>query len=300
MFWAIAFLFWPTLLLPMRWQYSLGRGLGRIVRRTVAKRRKVVDLNLELCFPALSVAERNQICQDCFDSLGEMFIECANLFCGRGHVLLPRTKVHDLPILQEAIDERRGVLLIGMHMNSMEAAAYALAKQGNVQFSAVAREQRLRVLNYLALRFRRQSFGNTNIFELRHVRQAIGTFYERKLNLWWAADQDLGHRRSVRAPFFGVDSATVTSPSQILRLGKRYGGVPPAVLMSHYRDKKTQTIHVHFDRVRDFPSDDNVADATLLNQLIEEKVRAHPEQYYWVHRRFKTLPEKGATRNYWN
>jgi KDO2-lipid IV(A) lauroyltransferase len=105
-------------------------------------------------------------------------------------------------------------------------------------------------------------------------------------SIWYAADQDYGAKHSVFAPFFGVPAATITATSRFARLNGS-----PVVLMTTHRDIRAHRWRIEFHpALSGFPTGDDVADATTINALLEAHIRRQPEQYLWVHKRFKTRP----------
>ena len=105
--------------------------------------------------------------------------------------------------------------------------------------------------------------------------------------VWYGADQDYGRKHSEFVPFFGVQAATITATSRFAQLTGA-----PVVVFSHYRRPGDDHYDVYLSApLTDFPSQDVITDATRINQIVETAVRLHPEQYWWVHRRFKTRPE---------
>ena len=104
--------------------------------------------------------------------------------------------------------------------------------------------------------------------------------------IWYAADQDYGRKHSVFAPFFGIPTATITATARLAGFNDS-----PVIFMKNFRNLETLTWTVDFSPiVEGFPSGDDVADATRINSIIESAIREHPEQYLWMHRRFKTRP----------
>ena len=105
--------------------------------------------------------------------------------------------------------------------------------------------------------------------------------------VWYAPDQDYGRKHSVFAPFFGLPTASITVTGRIAELtGARI------IFMSHFRINNDQSYELFLTRGPEgYPSGDSYTDATALNVLIEDAVRKAPEQYLWLHRRFKTRPE---------
>jgi KDO2-lipid IV(A) lauroyltransferase len=91
----------------------------------------------------------------------------------------------------------------------------------------------------------------------------------------------------VFAPFFGVEAATSTA---IGRLSKITGS--PVIMFGQYRnDNGTGYTLEFFPALADFPTGDDVKDATIVNKAIEDCIKRHPDQYLWMHRRFKTRPD---------
>ena len=292
--WVAVGLIYLLAQLPFRAQYAFGHWLGRVARRLSRRRSNVVDVNLSLCFPELSSAERQTLVRRTFESLGVMFLELASLYFGRAEEIIRRGRVWGGRQLQDAIDEGNGVILIGIHQNCMEAAATVMHANG-FAFSCVTRKQKNPVADFIVESQRKKRYGIRNVYELKDLVLAARHLRRFQTNLWLAADQDMGRRATVFVPFFGESASTVTTPARILAALKDR---PPAiVLMSQYRDETEYRIHVKFTRVENLPMDDLPAACTQLNELMEAVIKEHPEQYYWVHRRFKTLPD-GGVRNY--
>jgi KDO2-lipid IV(A) lauroyltransferase len=120
----------------------------------------------------------------------------------------------------------------------------------------------------------------------REDARAILTSLREGRTLWYAADQDYGARHSVFADFFGVPAATITGTARLARFNGS-----PVLLLSHYRDPANHRWLINISpSLADYPSDNAEFDATRTNALIEAAIRKAPEQYLWMHRRFKTRP----------
>jgi KDO2-lipid IV(A) lauroyltransferase len=105
--------------------------------------------------------------------------------------------------------------------------------------------------------------------------------------VWYSPDQDFGRKHIVFAPFFGVNAATITAPARLLAMGNA-----KAVGASFYRDNVSNQYRLTFHSIDpSFPSGDDFQDSLLINRLLEDWIRQQPDQYMWVHRRFKTRPE---------
>ncbi len=109
--------------------------------------------------------------------------------------------------------------------------------------------------------------------------------------VWYSPDQDFGRHASVFAPFFGIEAATIKLTAKIARMT----GAPVIPLVFHRNpDDRTYTLE-YLPPLADFPSGDEVSDAARVNAVIEAAIRRHPEQYLWLHRRFKTRPAGEAS-----
>ena len=107
--------------------------------------------------------------------------------------------------------------------------------------------------------------------------------------LWFPADQDHGAKSSVFAPFYGIPAATLDMPTRLIRLSGA-----TLVFASYFRTENNE-YQLHFEEVPGFTGTDSILDATELNKSLERRLNTNPEQYMWVHRRFKTRPEGEAS-----
>ena len=137
-----------------------------------------------------------------FESLGVMAFESASLYFGRAQEIIERGRIWGASELQDAVDQGNGVILIGVHLNSMEAAA-AIMHANGFQFSCVTRKQRNPVADYIAETRRKKRYGIRNVYERKDLGLAARHLRRQRLNLWLAADQDMGRRSTVWVPFFG-------------------------------------------------------------------------------------------------
>lgn len=111
--------------------------------------------------------------------------------------------------------------------------------------------------------------------------------------VWYGPDQDYGRRHSVFVPFFAESAATITAPSRLAKINDS-----PLLMFTHYRRPGDERYIARFSApIENYPCGDVVADAALINRKIEEAIMVAPDQYWWLHRRFKTRPE-GLARPY--
>lgn len=207
---------------------------------------------------------------------------------------LSRCDFTGLEILEAAHREGRGVLLVGAHLMALDAITPALsaAMQKSVvgQIDVIYRYNKNPLFERTMVRGRGRLFPR--VIEREDARGILQSLQDGRV-LWYAADQDYGAKHSVFAEFFGVPAATITGTARLARFRNS-----PVVVMSQYRDVANHRWSVQFEPgPANFPTGDQIADATAINELIETAVRRAPEQYLWLHRRFKTRPE-GEARIY--
>ncbi len=212
-------------------------------------------------------------------------LETMVVWLNPGRDLSGRVAIEGLDHLRSAQAEGRGVLLVGGHFTSLDVLANAVSRA--VDLDVMYRENKNPVWEWLQVRGRRHYCDG--VIERADIRQTIRRLKAGR-TIWYAPDQDYGPKHSVFAPFFGVAAASITATSRLARMSGS-----PVIFASHFRDWDTMTWQVNFSApLEGYPSDDEVGDAARVNHLIENAIRAHPEQYLWIHRRFKTRPPGDA------
>lgn len=278
-----------VLLLPMQWLYALGAGLGRLAGRLLPSRLAIVRVNLRLCFPELSVAERDALARAHFAAVGRGAMEAAEAWWGSDAQLARYTRLEGLAHLDAARAEGKGVILLLAHFTTLEMCGWVLSRH-IPDLDVVYKPTHNVVVERLMSRIRRASLGG--LIASSDFRGIVRALRAGRI-LWYVPDQDFGRRRTVFAPFMGVPAATLNMTS---RLAERTGA---AVLPVQSLRLPDGTWEVRIEpALSDFPSGDDVADATAVNAVIERHVRAAPEQYFWVHRRFKTRPDPAEPSPY--
>lgn len=289
--WFFVGILWIIVRLPLKWQFAAGRFLGRKISFLAPSRSRVIRKNLMLAFPDMPEDEREDIARKTEESFGITLIETASAWLRDLQPLVDRTQFEGLDLLREAVAKKRGVVLIGAHFGSLEMVGAILSSKE--KFVATHRTHRNPVVDYVCKRARSKHFDS--VLEARRLIKVAYLLREGKI-VWYAADQDMGHRKAACfVPFFGVRASTVTTP---YRLAARTGA--EALFMSHFRDEENMTWKVQLSRI-DLKCregrDKLEADAQQVNQLIENMVLEHIHQYFWVHRRYKSRSD-GTTRDY--
>jgi KDO2-lipid IV(A) lauroyltransferase len=270
-------------LLPYPILLLLGGGLGRLMYRLIPKRRHVARTNLRLCFPELDEAAREKLVRATFRAAAISVFENALSWWGGERRLRRLYRIEGLENYAAARAQGKGVILLGGHYTTLEISGRFLAfhidglqpiykRAHNPLYEAVMVRQRRRLFDDLL-----QSTDMRTI--VRNVKAGK--------TVWYAPDQDFGRERSVFAPFFGVATATLTTTARLARLT----GAPVLPYVSERLPGAQGYRIALLPALEDFPGGNDLADATRVNAVLEQQVRAMPEQYLWIHRRFKTRPE---------
>jgi len=266
--------------LPLPWLRALGCALGRLLFVLAWPRRRVTLINLRLCMPQLTGRERLALARRSFVCFAQAFLDRAWLWHASPDVVRQRLR------LTGAIDDltRPGaVVIFAPHFHGMDAGGSAIMQQVPRAGSTIYARQPNAALDAW-LRAGRERFGDVTPIARTDGPKAVLRALREGRMLYLLPDMDLGPRESVFVPFFGVNTATVPSLARFARLG--HARVVPVVT------RMTRTgyeAHV-YPAWDNYPSGDPVADAARMNRELETWVRAMPQQYYWVHKRFKTRP----------
>jgi KDO2-lipid IV(A) lauroyltransferase len=269
-------------LLPNGPVFAIGRLFGRIAYRAAGSRRAIVRRNIELCFPELSVAERDALTHEHFKALGMSVIEMGLGRWASIERLEPITELVGLEHLQRALDSGRGVILLSAHFTTLEIMGRVLAVN-TAPFDGVYRKNRSEFITELQRSGRERSVDRT--IEKRDIKRMVRALREGRA-VWYAPDQSYNRKGAEIIDFFGVPCSHTTATSTLARLGN-------AVVIPFFPERKADGRYVFtllppFD---DFPSDDLVADTNRYVEVLERHIRRVPEQYFWIHRKFKDLPD---------
>lgn len=274
--------------LPFGWQLALGRGLGRLLYRFAKQRRKVAEVNVRLCFPELSESERQALVYSNMLAMGIGFME-QNIGW-----FMPRSRLERL-IQVSGLEHiatlgQQGAIVVTRHTSSVQLAVVAATMYH--PFAGMYRRHKNPVMDYVQRTCRERMDAGCEAFERKEVRTML-RFLRRGTKVIYAPDQDYGIKQGVWATFFGVPAATVTATSRFSKLGKAR-----VLMMDFVRLPGSQGYRLQFEApLADFPSDSELDDVQRINNLLEAQIRQSPEQYLWVHRRFKTRPA-GEVRPY--
>lgn len=274
---------WLMSRLPLRWQWRLGKLIGELAYRLIPRRRHITEVNIRLCFPELSPKEQQQLVRKVFRSNGIGMMEIGLAWFRDPKSFLPVTTVHGLEHVDAALAKGNGILLLGGHYSTLDLGGSLVTEF--IEADVMQRDHNNALMNAVMTRGRERRYGVA--LDSRNLRGLLKQLKQNRI-VWYATDQDYGRKGIVFAPFFGVPAGSITATS---RIAERSGCA--VVPFSHFRREHAPGYDIYFHPpLESFPSGDDLADATLVNRSIEQEVRRFPDQYLWMHRRFKTRPSK--------
>jgi KDO2-lipid IV(A) lauroyltransferase len=290
--------YWPTWFglgilrlinfLPYHTQLKIGRTAGIVGMYCLPQRRHIADVNLRLCFPSHTEAQRKHLLRENFAAIGIAVIETGMTWWFSIEKIEKLVKIRGIDNLEAALAKGRGVLLLGAHFTTLDFAGRLTSYK--YPFHVTYRPSKNKLIDAMLVYSRNDLFDNA--ISRNTMRTMIKKLKENKM-VWYAPDQDYGRKQSVFAPFFGVQAATITATARIAQMTDC-----AIVPVGQYRLPNGKGYEfIAYPELENFPTGNEVVDATRINQIIEHAILRAPEQYLWQHRRFKTRPE-GEKRPY--
>lgn len=268
--------------LPYPVLYRLGNWLGRTSMRFLKRRVSITRRNLELCFPNLEKEQVERRIVSNFESLGMGLLETGMAWFWSDTRVKRWFDVSGLNHLKMAQQNKQGVLVIGVHFMSLELGGRAM---GLCQpMMAMYRPHNNKAMEFVQTWGRMRS--NKAMLDRKDLRGMVHALKKGEA-VWFAPDQDYGPRGSVFAPLFAVDQAATTSGTYMLaRLAK-----PALITVVLVRKDQGKGYDLVIQpALQDYPMDDEMAAAAYMNRVVEKEIMRAPDQYLWLHRRFKTRP----------
>lgn len=272
--------------LPRRWALALGAGLGGLLYRLMPYRRRVCAQNLAWAFPDWTPAAREALLRRHFRSLGQGFMEMGFAWFYPRWRLEKMCRLEADPAALAALnDPKQGVVLLGCHATLLELGVRLLGLY--VRANGMYRPIRQRFFDRWIKYQRERAASGIPLVHFKDLRGTLAVLQQGG-NLWYAIDQDMGPKVSVFVPFFGLETASINILPQ---LQKRTGALLVPVMI--WREAAGYVVRLQAP----VQGADAVAIMTEVNGRLEAEIRRQPEQYYWLHRRFKSLPD-GSRRSY--
>jgi KDO2-lipid IV(A) lauroyltransferase len=259
----------------------MGKILGRLLQLTSKSRQRTVDINLQLSFPDKSKAERDKIRGECFQNIGIALLEMAMCWWWSEKRLKPLVEIRGKEHIDAVLKTGRGVILLTGHFTSLEIGGRLFTLTITLQ-AMYRTHKNPQFDSYI---YNRRNSYLTEMISRKNSRRLIKSI-KNLVPTWYAPDQNFPNEKNVFAPFMGVQTATISASS---RLAQSTG----AAMLPFYPERKPDGsgyiiwIEPPLDN---FPSGDDVKDATAINASIEKFVRINPAQYMWIKKRFTTRP----------
>ena len=273
--------------LPYPLLYRLGNWMGRTSMRFLKRRVAITRRNLQLCFPEMESAQLERRIVGNFESLGMGLLETGMAWFWSDRRVKRWFSVDGLHNLQAAQQGGRGALMIGVHFMSLELGGRVM---GLCQpMMAMYRPHNNKLMEWVQTKGRMRS--NKAMINRRDLRGMVQALKQGEA-VWFAPDQDYGPKGSVFAPLFAVPEAATTSGTWMLaRMAK-----PAMVTVVLIRkDDGSGYELVIQPELQEYPIDSEQQAAAYMNRVIEREIMRAPDQYLWLHRRFKTRPAGAAS-----
>jgi Kdo2-lipid IVA lauroyltransferase/acyltransferase len=266
-------------LLPFAAQLQIGSALGKLIRRLPLAYVRIARRNIELCLPTLSARDQARLVDQHCQSLGVGLCETANTWWSSDRRVHKLAQIQGLENLQAALAKGRGAIMIGGHFTTIEIATRILGTV--VPLNVVYRPMKNAVLSHTMF----TSFSR-NGKPIAHddIRTMIRALKKNEA-VWYAPDQSYRNKGAAMVDFFGIPAATTTATSRLARISG-------AAVLTYFPERLPGNAGYRVvigPALEDFPGIDPICDVERFNRLLEAQIRRVPEQYLWVHRRFKGL-----------
>jgi KDO2-lipid IV(A) lauroyltransferase len=279
--WLVFALMRLIALLPLTWMQAIGAGLGLMVYRLVPSRRRVARINIRQAYPDYSEEQIRTLNRASFKSLGVSVAEIALAWWGNRDYLRSICEVDGKEHLDNALAHGKGVILLTGHFTTLEIGAMLVGLYTSL--NGVYKKAHNPMFNAFMAHYR-STYGE-ELIENKNVRAIIRGLRKGRAT-WFAPDQDFADQDIVFTPFLGGKASTLTATARMAAMTG--AAVVPFFPVRLEKGKGYKLVIL--PALQDFPSDNIEKDSARVNKAIEQMVYANPEQYGWVHKRFKTRP----------
>ncbi len=278
--WILIFFMKLGAKLPFTLQVFLGKGIGKLLYPLLSRFRKIALINVARCFPDKNIEQVESLVKQNFEAIGISIFETANAYFGKDDKIQKLITIHNEHHLTDALEKKQGVILLAAHFMPLMLGSRALLLKHTI--ANIYRPQD----NQLFDEVMRKGFVDNGAVMIKTLdTRSMMKAVKNGLPIWYAPDQDLGEKNSVFAPFFDIQTATVAATA---RLAKDKN----TVVIPYFFIRTTTGYEMSFEPpIKNYPSDDAIADASKTNKILQDQILKAPEQYLWIHKRFKTRPK---------
>lgn len=282
----VVFILWLIHFLPFRMIAAIGEGLGILLYAVGKERRQVAMINLGKCFPEMSDAKREKLVRDHFKMFARGLIERSILWWSSAERIKKLVKVEGMDYFNAA--QGNPIVLLTAHFVALDAGGTWLSM--HINYVDIYTNQKNKYINDLLLR-KRARFGQQLLYSRQQGMRPVIKAMRGGHPLCYFMDQDLNTKDAMFIPFFGVPAATLTTLPRLVASTK--AKVVPCIIkvLPDYQGYEVR----FYPEWENYPTDDVAADTRRVNDFIEQRVLEMPEQYFWLHKRFKTRPKGEAS-----
>lgn len=288
--WVGVFFLYIISWLPHKLQLLMGKYLGRLVHRFMKRRRHIAEVNIRLCFPDMPKLEQQALVLKNMENTGIAMMETGMAWWWPDwRIKKVYGSLKGLEYFAQIQNADKGVLLLVPHILHLEMASRIMGLK--CQGIGFYRPHNNPLMEYFTTNGRLRS--NEYLIGKRDVKGLLKALKNKKV-CYYLPDQDYGRNRCEFAPFFAVADTATTTGTLMFSASKNC----ETVSLTSYRDAQGKYHLEVLPALENFPSGNDLADVTRVNQRIEDAVNVAPEQYMWLHRRFKTRPDENARSYY--
>ena len=277
--WILILLMRIGVFIPFRAQVFAGKAIGRLLYPFMHKFKSTAYSNISHCFPEKKQYQVNRLVKRHFEAIGVSLFETANAYYGSDKKIKKLLTIKNEHFFKDALKQEGGIIILCSHFMPLMLGSRALLINNTI--ANIYRPQNNKLFDSIMVKgYKKNGAVMIKSTDTRSIIKAINN----SLPIWYAPDQDLGKNNSVFAPLFGIQTATASATA---RLAKNNN----ARVIPYSFVRSNNGYLMSFEKaISNYPSSDPIHDATVVNQILEKQIIHSPEQYLWIHRRFKTRP----------
>ena len=285
--WILILLMRIGVFIPFKFQVILGKAIGKLIYPFMKKLRETAYSNISNCFPEKKQQQVTLLVKHHFDAIGISLFETANAYYGSDRKIKKLLSINNKHFFSDALKDEGGIILLCSHFMPLMLGSRALLLENTI--ANVYRPQNNKLFDKVMVKgYTKNGAVMIKSKDTRSILKAI----KNSLPIWYAPDQDLGINNSVFAPLFGIETATASATARLAKNNNTR-----VIPYSFIRTK--HGYEMSFDKpIKNYPSNDPIKDARTTNKILENQIIKAPEQYLWIHRRFKTRPD--GQENFYN
>jgi len=265
--------------IPFKAQVIAGKAIGRMMFPLMPRFRSIAYSNISHCYPEKKQPQVERLVKRHFEAIGVSFFETANAYYGSDNKIKKLLTIKNEHFFKDALKEEGGIILLCSHFMPLMLGSRALLIKHTI--ANIYRPQNNTLFDSAMVKgYKKNGAVMIKSTDTRSIIKAINN----SLPIWYAPDQDLGKNNSVFAPFFGIQTATASATARLAK-NNNTRVIPYSFI------RTSNGYLMSFEKpISNYPTNDPIHDATVINQILEKQINHSPEQYLWIHRRFKTRP----------